>query len=124
MLTKIRQPEQGEFEFPTWGGKRKRAGRPKTRPDLQPHTPRVPVARSYPVHVSIKLAVGRRSLRTYALLAVVRSVLRAIHAKRDDFRVPHFSLQDSHLHLLVEGDSPAAFTSGPRSLCIRVARRL
>src|SRR2546430_10978283 len=74
---KLRVPEQDEFDFLTWGGEREGAGRPRTRPDLQPHTARTPVARSYPVHVSIKLLVGKKSLRTYTFLSTMRAVLRA-----------------------------------------------
>src|SRR2546428_2771693 len=117
-----RAPEQTEFDFPTWGGERKGAGRPR-RTDEQPHAAREPVARRFPVHVTIRLAAGR-SLRTYDLLRVLRKTLRALHARSRDFRVCHYSLQDSHLHLIAEADGPGAFVSGTRSLCIRVARGL
>jgi hypothetical protein len=38
------------------------------------------------------------------------------------FRVVHFSVQQDHVHLLVEADSPAALTNGVWGLAVRTAR--
>jgi hypothetical protein len=40
------------------------------------------------------------------------------------FRVVHYSLQDSHVHLIVESASTAALLSGMRGPMVRVARRV
>jgi REP element-mobilizing transposase RayT len=51
-----------------------------------------------------------------------------LHALRDsnsaEFRLTHYSIQDSHVHLIVEAASTAALSSGVRGLMVRVARRV
>jgi putative transposase len=39
----------------------------------------------------------------------------------DLFRIAHYSVQGSHLHLLVEAENRAALSSGLRSLVVRIA---
>jgi len=51
---------------------------------------------------------------------VVRTALSL--ASRRGFRVVQFSVQENHVHLLVEADDAATFTRGVRGLTIRVAR--
>ena len=45
-------------------------------------------------------------------------------SKRPDFCIAHYSIQDNHVHLLVEADTKAALSSGMRGLMIRLARRV
>jgi hypothetical protein len=51
----------------------------------------------------------------------VLEVIRAV-AHRPDCRVVHFTVQDDHLHLIVEADDGRALSSGARGFAIRVAR--
>src|SRR5438552_11721605 len=53
-------------------------------------------------------------------LPSVRRVLAA--SSHDGFRVVHFSIQDDHLHLIVEAEDRAALTRGLRGLAVRSAR--
>jgi REP element-mobilizing transposase RayT len=53
------------------------------------------------------------------MFTALRDALSA--ASRDGFRVCHFSVQDDHVHLLVEAASTAALVSGMRGLAIRLA---
>jgi REP element-mobilizing transposase RayT len=56
---------------------------------------------------------------------VSKTVLRALgDSNTAHFRVVHYSVQDSHVHLLVEAASTAALLSGMRGLTVRVARRV
>jgi len=63
---------------------------------------------------------GLPSLRSFEVFPEVVASLRG--ARRRDFRVVHFSVQDNHVHLLVEADDSAALRGGARSLGIRLAR--
>jgi len=51
------------------------------------------------------------------------AVRRALYvASRGNFRIIHFTVQDDHLHLIVEADDTRALSRGMRGLAIRVAR--
>src|ERR1043166_5398670 len=65
-----------------------------------------------------------RTLRDGQVLRALDGVLTALHSARADFRVIAYSIQHNHMHLVVEADGPAAFSSGVRALCIRIARRV
>lgn len=45
-----------------------------------------------------------------------------MNASRHGFRVVQFTVQENHLHLIIEADDATTFTSGVRGLAIRVAR--
>lgn len=56
-------------------------------------------------------------------------MLYAVHdaiakAQRPDFRIVHFSVQATHLHLIVEATSDAARTRGLQGLVVRLARSI
>ncbi|MBK7394977.1 MAG: hypothetical protein IPJ34_01415 [Myxococcales bacterium] len=65
---------------------------------------------------------GLPSLRSMEVFPAVVAALRA--AQSAAFRVVHFSVQDNHLHLLVEADDSAALRKGARSLGVRLARAI
>ena len=104
------------------GGKRPGAGRKKTgvrrggahrrRPELSPN---------HPVHVTMKIDRRRPELRNHRIYRVVRRVLFAMIA-HDGFRVVHISIQNNHLHLIIEAENRAALTRGMRSLTMRLQR--
>jgi len=73
--------------------------------------------------VTLRLA-RNVDLRFERVNDIVCAVLRAIHARRPDFRVVDYTLQDCHLHFVIEANSHAALVSGMRSLDIRLAVRL
>ncbi|HEY3353671.1 MAG TPA: transposase, partial [Polyangia bacterium] len=73
----------------------------------------------HPVHLTFRARPGLSSLRTRRLFAVVLEVITAV-AHRPDCRVVHFSVQDDHVHLLVEADDERALSAGARGFGIRV----
>jgi REP element-mobilizing transposase RayT len=64
-----------------------------------------------------------RGLRREALFRrIVGAVAASVRARAASFRVLHFSVQDDHLHLLVEATDARALTAGARGLAVRVSR--
>jgi putative transposase len=116
-----RRSRQLELPAPkSWGGKRTGAGRPpapgrpRTGHDRRPtHNAR------HPVLVTLRAARGVPSLRSLSLFATVRNAIPG--RPPDALRVIHFSVQQDHVHAIVEADSHAALTIGIRGLTIRIA---
>ncbi|MBL8718498.1 MAG: hypothetical protein JNL79_21135 [Myxococcales bacterium] len=109
-----------------WGGRRPGAGRKRVaaRP-LVPHRPRPPHVGWAPVHLTLRCMAGLPSLRSFEVFPAIVATLRSSKAAQGArFRVLHFSVQDNHVHLLVEATDSAALRGGARSLGIRLARAI
>jgi REP element-mobilizing transposase RayT len=114
---------QQELPLPfTWGGERKGAGRPRTKGGMS-HEARKRVTQHSPVHVTMRVVRGLRSLRKKDAYRVVKAAIENA-SKRDGFAVVHYSVQSDHLHLLIEADGNASLARGIQSLCVRLARNL
>src|SRR4051812_39030969 len=89
---------QTAFEFPRRGGKRKGAGRPRTRPHPGlvgpgvPHLRRPAFAARHPVHVTMRLQPGIGYLRAYRRAKAVEEALRDAR-ERFGVRIIHYSIQ-------------------------------
>ncbi len=104
-----------------WGGARKGAGR-KAAPRARVwHRGREEFGERHPGLVTIRVRSDVPSLRTVLLVREVERSLREI-ARRADFRVVHYSLQNDHVHLLIESAGAAALSNGMKSLAARLAR--
>jgi REP element-mobilizing transposase RayT len=115
---------QQSFEFKSWGGARRGAGRkPKGERPGMPHRVRAAHPSSVPVQVTTRLREGLGSLRRQGELELIRQAL-AQSARRGDFRVVHHSVQSNHLHLIVEAEDRTALSLGMRGLLVRIARAL
>src|SRR6266849_749987 len=119
----IRRPTQLSLPVPpTWGGRRRGAGRkltPGRRPGV-PHHSRALHKTAHPLHVTLRTTPAVRCLRAGRVFPAVRSALAA--ASHEGFRIIEFSAQDDHLHLLVEAEDRARLSRGLGGLAIRVAR--
>jgi len=107
---------------PTWGGRRIGAGRkltPGRRPSV-PHRARPSHDAAHPVHVTLRAGVAVRCLRSPRAFPAVRRALAA--SSTGAFRIVHFSVQDDHLHLIVEAEDARVLSRGVRGLAIRIAR--
>ena len=119
-----RRPRQLDLPVPpTWGGRRRGAGRkPRgARPGV-PHRRRARHDVRHPVHVTLRRRPGVPSLRSTGVFPVLRAALSA--ASRSAFRVIHFSVQLDHVHLIVEADAPGELRRGLQGLAIRCARSI
>src|SRR5262245_28110545 len=106
----------------TWGGRRAGAGRrptPGRRPGV-PHRPRPEHRAANPLHVTLRATDTVRCLRAARVFPAVRRGLAA--ASHRGFRIIHFSVQNDHIHLLIEAEDGARLSRGMRGLTIRLAR--
>jgi putative transposase len=113
------------------GGRRPGAGRKvvKGRRSNVPHRVRARHASSRPVHVTLRARSGLPSLRSERIYGMFSSVLRDQRKRRyaSSFQVVEFTVQDDHLHLIVEARGPNAhreLRSGVSGLVIAFAKRL
>ena len=120
MRKKIRQRE---FGFLHWGGKRRGAGRkPSGERAGVSHAKRVKLAARFPVLVTMKLCEGLQTLRARDANTLVRAAIAA--ARREDFRVVEYSLQETHIHALVEASDERSLSRAMNGLATRIARAL
>jgi len=114
---------QHVFKFPnTWGGRRKGAGRKKSKNSGVSHLERDDFNGRNPVHVTMKLLPGLPSLRTEEYFLALLTMFEA--AQKDNFRIVHFTVQSNHLHLLVEAEGKVALSRGVTGLAVRASRGL
>ncbi len=116
--------KQASFRFRTWGGKRKGAGRKRTRERAcVVHRTRPVLKARFPVHVTWRMRKGVWQLRTRrCFTALARAFWGG--ADRFGFRLVHYSVQGNHLHLLVEARDERALARGMNGLGVRIARGL
>jgi REP element-mobilizing transposase RayT len=120
---------QLELGFSKRGGAREGAGRPRTRLHLGlegpgvPHLVRPEFAARYPVHVTHRVVPGVGYLRSYRFGQAIQRALKAA-AEHLGMRVVHYSIQGTHLHLLVEAEGAVALSRGMQGLSTRLARRI
>jgi putative transposase len=122
-----RRGNQIAFAFRTHGGARPGSGR-KPKPgrvpgsSLIPHRARPSLDARIPIHVTLRAVAKAPPFRTQVVGGIVFEEVRRASTK--GFRILHFSIQDNHLHLVVEAEGAAALSSGMQRLGSRIARRL
>lgn len=107
------------------GGRRKGAGRKRAAGSRDPqHRERARMTARTPVHAVLRVTreVGR--LRKNEILAALRHALEVVGARRDVFRIVHYSLQHNHLHLLVEASGTVELARGMQAFAISAARAM
>lgn len=106
------------------GGSRPGAGRKPTYPGKRVrHAARPFHARSAPLHVTLRSAF--RGLRRECILPVFsRAIARSNRVWVERFRIVHYSIQNNHVHLVVEAEDKQALSRGMQGLTIRLARAI
>src|SRR5262245_17456998 len=121
-----RRPKQLVLELPTWGGKRKGAGRPRTPGRLRrrvPHLRRAKLATRFPVHVTWRMSADVWNLRSRRSFRRLTSAFY-VSAVRFGYRIVHYAVMGNHVHLIVEARDEGALAIGMQSLGIRIAQSL
>jgi putative transposase len=118
---------------PGRGGARKGAGRKRTpgkRPRV-PHRARPRHFGAHPVHVTLRASAGLPSLRAQTIHDMLRKALLRQRDRRyaPSFQVVEFSIQNDHVHLVVEAIGGQAHAhdmlrAGVSGLVISFAKRL
>jgi putative transposase len=124
MQRAYRAPVQMTFEERrklTVAGKRKKRPGPKPRKlSNVRHRERAEHKWWNPLHVTMRAIRGLPSFRSEMLYAAFERAVR--RTRRDDFRIVEFSVQDDHLHLIVEADDSDALARGMKSFSVRANR--
>jgi REP element-mobilizing transposase RayT len=113
-----------QLELPTWGGRRKGAGR-KRRGRIRrvSHKQRPPFFSPTAVLVTLAIVPEGWNLRSQRCFRVIAACFAAALG-RFGLRLIHFSVLGNHLHLIVEADDSEALSRGMQGLNIRLARAL
>jgi hypothetical protein len=82
-----------------------------------------PLASRHPVHVTLKVDEALPSLRGAELRSHVEECLRR-GREQEGFRLVHYSIQEHHLHVIVEAKSAQTLRGGVSGISIRLARRI
>ena len=118
-----RQRRQLEIRFRSWGGRREGAGRKRSKKSRVAHRQRQALASRYPVLVTMKVRREVNRLRTKQRVRVIRQAFVQA-CSGDGFRIVDWSVQDDHIHLIVEAQSTEALTRGMQGFSVRVAKGL
>jgi REP element-mobilizing transposase RayT len=119
-----KRQRQQSFEFRTWGGRRKGAGRPPKGPrSSEPHKVRVRFSGPTPAHVTLRVVAPIPTLRRPDAYHAIRHSMYTV-VERSDFRIVHISIERNHLHLIVEADDQVSLWKGLRSFETSAAQRL
>ena len=106
------------------GGRRRGAGRKPVGPVARAtHASRPTIKASHAMHVTIRAMSDLPSLRQPQTYAAIRAATTAA-AKQPQFRIVHLSIQDTHVHLIVEADDKGALARGMQSFQSSAARQL
>lgn len=58
------------------------------------------------------------NFRDYDVFCAIRQIIAQVSG--DDFRVIHFSVQETHIHLIIEADDQASLSRGVQHLARRI----
>lgn len=103
------------------GGRRSGAGRKPQRPGSRVrHVARPRHHARLPAHVTIRAQL--RGLRNQIVLRTFVRAIRLANARKGTFQIVHYSLQNNHVHLLIEARDRTALSRGMQGLAVRLAR--
>ena len=91
--------------------------------NCQAHGRREVFSKRMPVHVTMKVAKDVRGLRGRRMYKVVEAALWAA-ARNEDGLLCDFSVQNNHLHLVMDAANSRAMRSAVSGLAIRVAKAI
>ncbi|MBS2020545.1 MAG: transposase [Deltaproteobacteria bacterium] len=120
-MRKSSAPLQLSFDdIVRWGGKRENAGRKVVGRPRVGHVGRETHKYWVPMFVTVRGAAGLPSFRTPHLYSALEKAVRT--TRRADFRIVEFSVQDNHLHLIIEADDEVSRARGMKSFTVRANR--
>jgi len=120
----MKRPHQNELDFPQHGGARPGSGRKRVaaRPTV-PHRARTQLKARHPVHVTLRVLEGVRSLRSPLAHKALLDALQS-GCDRLGFRLVEYSVQTNHLHVICEAEDRETLSRGIQGMCVRMVKRL
>ena len=111
-------------ELPTHGGKRKGAGRkPVGARAGTSHKKRPEIQAKHALHVVLRVTSAIGGMRRRNMYRAIRAA-SITAALRGRFRIVHISIQQTHVHLLVEAENKLALARGMLGFQISAARHI
>ncbi len=106
------------------GEKRRGVGRPK-RGDRasERHQKRASFAGRNPIHVVVRAHEDVQPLRRKVVYQAIRRATKVV-ARSTDMRIVYYSIQNTHIHLLVEAADKVALAKGMQSFGVSAARHI
>jgi REP element-mobilizing transposase RayT len=101
------------------GGKRRNAGR-KNKSGMVNHMEREKVDFKKPLHLTQKLKPIQFRLRNHAFLKEFKQACKRVQSF--GLHVIHFSIQNNHIHFILEAKDNKALSNGMRSLGCKIAK--
>jgi REP element-mobilizing transposase RayT len=103
---------------------KRKPGRPK-KPDAgASHQAREAFKPSEPVHVVLRVVDDVRGLRRRAIYHAIREATLVAARNAEAFRIVHVSIQQTHVHMLVEAEGRAALAKGMQGFLISAAKQI
>ncbi len=112
--------------FKQRGGKRRGAGRPITPGRYhasERHRTRPAITKATPVHITLRVVQVMQALRTRDAYMAIRRAMCCVYRRRD-CRIVGVSIEQSHVHLLVEAHDKVALARGMQAFEISAAKHL
>lgn len=107
------------------GERRKRVGRPKKGLRAsERHETRLRLRASEPAHVIVRAHRDIGSLRKHDVFHAIREALITVWKLEDSFHIVQFSVQRTHIHLLVEATDRLALAKGMQTFGISAAKHI
>jgi REP element-mobilizing transposase RayT len=107
------------------GERRKQVGRPKKGVRAsERHEKRLPLRASWPAHVILRAHTAIASLRKGDVFHAIREALITVWRLDESFHVVQFSVQRTHIHLLVEANDRLALAKGMQAFGISAAKHI
>jgi REP element-mobilizing transposase RayT len=103
---------------------RRKPGRPKQANAGAPHTKREVFKASEPVHVVLRVVDDVHGLRRRAIYHAIREATLVAARNAEHFRIVHVSIQQTHVHMLVEADHRTALSKGMQGFLISAAKQI
>ena len=117
--------KNGQLRGARKGERRKRVGRPKKGSRAsERHEIRLVLRASEPAHVILRAHSDVGSLRRGDVFHAIREALITVGKLEDSFHVVQFSVQRSHIHMVVEATDRLALAKGMQTFGISAAKHI
>ncbi|HEY0252708.1 MAG TPA: transposase [Kofleriaceae bacterium] len=116
--------KNGQFRGARKGDKRKSGRKKRGYRASERHGVRAELTGRDPIHVVVRVDPDVQPLRRKGLWGAIRRATYVVARLEQDMRIIELSVQDTHIHLLVEATNKIALAKGMQSFGVSVARQI